>query len=418
MSYKKSNKQSKSMGKGMQALCIILALVLIAAAVITVLQFCTPYKPSKWFKKDEGEVNKPLDEPDDNTKPGGNEGKQQGSLVETDRVEAVGIALYSMVIPQEEFATYGVSPQAQSARELEIVFSPETATDKSFTVQTQFKGDMPIWSNGKEVSDYLTAEPSMDDKSKVIVTNLAPFGDRITVTIQSVQDPEKEVSLDYGYCAPLEGFNTASYIRGKNEIKMMNLGADTDYHLQMNWGVGTETGETRLESAIYRAYEEYFWGPVKSNSNYVNATNVTGFSGTVSARSEASGISLALKSGGVATGTGSLDGTLLLSLQSSSSNGLFQINGGGNMSPVVANLTRAVYEVNKSWQERGTGKDPVPATVTFTVRHIVKKAGETDANAYINEVKTLTLPVYYLNMDAVVTGVSGIEISGDPDTIF
>lgn len=428
MSYKKQSqkKQGKQMSMGLQIACIVLALVLIAAAVLTILQFCTPYKPSEWFgeKNPSGSLIDKDKNPDDT--PGTNDSDEtNGGLVETDRVEASGMKINSTEIPQAMFTLYGISEQAESARELEVVFDPANATDQRFTVQAHFKGEK-TWSSGKTVTDYLTVEQSASESSKIIVTNLAPFGDPISVTVQSVSNPAAEVVIDYGYCSRLEGFHNASYIRGKNEIKMINLGADTQYHLQLNWGVGTENGTVRVDSVYVRFAEEYFWGPVQNTDTYKNAGNVDGFSGgsirTNMTANSGKGISVPVTpstSGGII----SLDGTFCLNVYTFNYNtdgagSLFTISGGGNTAPVVQNLTKAVYETNLPWKAAGTSGERWIGTVTFNVTHISMKEGETEANAWLKETKSITLPVYYLNLDTVVVNVDNVNIAGNPDTIF
>ncbi len=179
MSHKKS-KQSKPMSIGLQITCIFLALVIIAAAVLTVLQFCTPYKPSGWFKKN-GETDKPdtpaanlggFTELSDNMIEAVEEAVTAGSsLVVTQSRDGNEIGTFAAARMSKEtlMEEYGVSATADSGITLKISnIKPVYATDKTVTWSVVPNPNEGVSGNYR-CDDYITVHPSADTLTAVVV---------------------------------------------------------------------------------------------------------------------------------------------------------------------------------------------------------------------------------------------------------
>lgn len=100
-----------------------------------------------------------------------------------------GIMLLSSTISENDYAAYGVSEQAISAKTLTAEFTPTNATDKRVNWAVAWNNPADSWANGKTVTDYVTLTPAANYAPNATVSVLQSFGESIIVTCTSRANP-------------------------------------------------------------------------------------------------------------------------------------------------------------------------------------------------------------------------------------
>lgn len=170
----------KSNAKSWKILCLILALVLVAATVLGVMQFCTPagkkIRPSEWFSKKE--APKPQEE--------------TGGL-EILPDEGNGIALTSAEITREAYAANGISEEAKSAYTITASVYPGNATlpgNGKLNWSLAWYGGIGTWSGSvadKACADYVTLTVAEDSMSAT-VEMIREFGSQMQICVKTDKD--------------------------------------------------------------------------------------------------------------------------------------------------------------------------------------------------------------------------------------
>lgn len=151
------------------------AVVLLACTCITTIVMGV--KNNGWFKKDEGtKIEQPNNQPPATSDAGG---------MEIGEGNNNGVSLLSAKIAPENYAVYGVSPQAESAYTLTATITPADASNKSLDWTIAFSNPNSTWATGKTVTDYVTVTPSADGALTAVVENKAAFGEQIIVKCTS-----------------------------------------------------------------------------------------------------------------------------------------------------------------------------------------------------------------------------------------
>ena len=96
-------------------------------------------------------------------------------------VSSAGVALAYTNIAQEEFATYGVAEEAESAMVMTASISPSNATNVNLDWSVSFVNPASEWATGKTVTDYVTI--TEQSETTAVLTNLLPFGEKIQMTV-------------------------------------------------------------------------------------------------------------------------------------------------------------------------------------------------------------------------------------------
>ncbi len=208
MSKKAYKNQKKKMSMGLQVACIVLALVLIAAATLTILQFCTPYKPSDWFKKVD-EADKPVAnlgayeelQGRDNVIGAVEEAVNAGSsLVLTQFRDGNEIGVFTSARMSKEalIEKYGVSETADSGLQLKISnIKPEYASDKTVTWSV-VRNPSETGATNIVPTNYITVHPSTDTLSAVVVCeDISPIQLDIVATFNSNPDLKLTCTCDF-----------------------------------------------------------------------------------------------------------------------------------------------------------------------------------------------------------------------------
>lgn len=145
-------------------------------------------KPSEWFAGDGKETS-----------------VADGLLVSDAESNSSGIALMSAVIPRAQFATYGVSPAAESAQTVTASFKDydgdplsETDTERvklSWTLAWKTESG---WGKGKTVTEYISLSTG-DDTHSATVSCLQPFGEQILLkaSVDGDSGVSNSVTIDY-----------------------------------------------------------------------------------------------------------------------------------------------------------------------------------------------------------------------------
>ena len=102
-------------------------------------------------------------------------------------VKSSGIKLMSAKIPTESLADYGVAAIAETAVTINATIEPIDAANHGVDWTVAWTNPTSTWANGKNVTSYVTLSGS--GKSATVAC-LQPFGQQITVTATSQDNPE------------------------------------------------------------------------------------------------------------------------------------------------------------------------------------------------------------------------------------
>lgn len=133
-----------------------------------------------------------------------------GGFEQSDSVEN-GISLLTTRIEKSDYASYGISEQAESAIEITATVTPADATNPKLDWSVSFaKTDdtkYEEWSTGKNVSDYVTVTPASDGGTSAVVSNFQAFGAPIDITVTSRDNSEVTATLPCHYEQRLTGIS-------------------------------------------------------------------------------------------------------------------------------------------------------------------------------------------------------------------
>jgi hypothetical protein len=102
-----------------------------------------------------------------------------------------GIQMLSVLISPSEYANYGVSANAESARLVTASYTEgEYVSNPAVDWYVEFVNADSEWATGKKASDYVTVTPTSDGALTAVVEGLKAFGEQIRVVCKSRQTPE------------------------------------------------------------------------------------------------------------------------------------------------------------------------------------------------------------------------------------
>ena len=113
----------------------------------------------------------------------GTEQAYTDSNMQFNESENNGINLMSTVIPTNEYATYGVTAQAEVAYTLTATVNPSSATNKEVDWGIAWMDASSTFATGKTVTDYVTVVPSYDGSVIATVTCYQAFEGEILVAV-------------------------------------------------------------------------------------------------------------------------------------------------------------------------------------------------------------------------------------------
>ena len=127
-----------------------------------------------------------------------------------------GIQMMKTAIPVEEYATYGVSEQAEKAYTITATVKPDEATNKKVNWSLAFANAESTWAKGKSISDYVTVSVSGTTNNTAVLTCKQAFGEQILLTAVSEYDSSKSAVCTVDYEKKLTGFS-ATYKFGASQ---------------------------------------------------------------------------------------------------------------------------------------------------------------------------------------------------------
>ena len=129
-----------------------------------------------------------------------------GMEIEGNKKDKVRVT--STALAAKNYATYGVSPLADSAYVLEATITPDYAVEfVKIDWTLAFKDAASDWATGKNVADYVKITPESDGARVAVVECLQPFGE--VIVVKALARGRESV---YGTC-------TCNYILRPAEIK-------------------------------------------------------------------------------------------------------------------------------------------------------------------------------------------------------
>ena len=140
-----------------------------------------------------------------------NENKQandvgiESTFTETDGMEisesqSSNMHMMSAKIGKAQYASYGVSPQAESAYTVTATITPDSMADYTELVWTAaFYRPSASWATGKVTSDYIRITPVDDLAHQVVVECLQPFSETILIKAELKDSPGIFATCECGY---------------------------------------------------------------------------------------------------------------------------------------------------------------------------------------------------------------------------
>lgn len=136
-------------------------------------------------------------------------------------VQDYGIKLMSASIPATSYADYGVAAIAETAVTINATIEPIDAANHGIDWTIAWTNPSSTWASGKEVTSYVTLSGS---GKTATVSCLQPFGQQITVTATSQDNPDVKATCTLEYAqkvtaASLNIGNIAVNFGGSTEIQ-------------------------------------------------------------------------------------------------------------------------------------------------------------------------------------------------------
>lgn len=186
-------KNYKSSNRGVKALALILATVLVVGATYTGLSVgLGSWNPSDWTNK----VEQPEETPEED-QPG-------GAIIEENESNS-GVKLASRLLAKTEYAQYDVSPLAEDAFSLTATITPAEATYKDVEWTIAFENPSSSWAQGKTVTDYASL-PDTTALTNSLSINKA-FGEPIIIKVTSLDNPEAYATCKVNYIKRITSFS-------------------------------------------------------------------------------------------------------------------------------------------------------------------------------------------------------------------
>ncbi len=137
------------------------------------------------------------------------------------KTQSQGIKLMSAKLLSEDFATYGVSPLAETAITINATIEPIDAANHGIDWTLAWSNPSSSWATGKTVTDYVTI--SSNGKSATVSCN-QPFGQQIIVKATSQDNPDVSAvcTLEYAQKVTAASLNIGNInvnLGGSTEVK-------------------------------------------------------------------------------------------------------------------------------------------------------------------------------------------------------
>jgi len=204
--------------------------------------------------------------------------RDNGGMIVADSGKNTGIRLMSKQLDVSEYAVNAVSATADSAFVITATITPDTATNQAITCKPAFTNPESEWATGKTLSDYVTTSVS---SLKITVTCLQPFGEQITLTVASQDNPNAKASCTVDYLKRVSSMSMSlggttlidkDKINGDPEngevVEAPQISFDLNnsvqpqtFELNVVEGIGTISNTYSIKSVVMDFSEEFCHGP-------------------------------------------------------------------------------------------------------------------------------------------------------------
>ncbi len=143
--------------------------------------------------------------------------------------ETHGMRLMSEIVPEEEYATYGIDAQrAESVFNLSVTYIPENTTYKEtdYFVEWAPNGNSSWEGYGNPITDYVTVTQPYPGSTNATLTVKQSFSSQIIVTAQSKRDINIKATTTVDYVGAIGGYIIND--EGTQEKMDGNLQSDAD----------------------------------------------------------------------------------------------------------------------------------------------------------------------------------------------
>lgn len=168
--------------------------------------------------------------------------------------EGSGIQLMSTTLLSNEFDDYGISPLAETAYTITATITPADITNQGIDWSIAWANPNSAWASGKEVTDYVTVEPTASSAKTATVSCLHPFATQIVITATSQDNPNAKATCTVDYAQKVMGVDL--YF-GNVPI---NLGGDTFVKYELSASATGPGGEIYADiqtNDVYTIEEDF-----------------------------------------------------------------------------------------------------------------------------------------------------------------
>lgn len=282
--YKKSSARSNTRAKaksnvGTRILCVVLALMILLASVLLVMEYCTPYKPSNGFKLKQTLAS------------------ASGLSIESVEGKEGGISLTSVAVAQAKAplkvdASHKVIEATVNASNL-----TSNVLDVKWSITAKTEEGAASWYEGKKISDYIELKTPAKNASGgytaagwkaydgaacqyIGIECKQAFGGVLEVVATSADDETVKTTVEINYIKPVE--SVTAYVTSASGDDVLIIGDETlgnDPRCDSNklvivpkYGVGTKEGTFTGNYQVWLS--TYYSGPL---SNKIDMTVVNDF---------------------------------------------------------------------------------------------------------------------------------------------
>lgn len=129
-----------------------------------------------------------------------------GLIITSNNSDSGEIRLASEKIAPASYATYGISPQADSAYTLTATITPANVSNKAVDWVVSWVNPSSTWANGKTATDYVTVNPSSDGALTATAVCKKAFGEQIKISVLSRENTTYNADCICDYSRKIIGF--------------------------------------------------------------------------------------------------------------------------------------------------------------------------------------------------------------------
>ncbi len=179
-----------------------------------------------------------------------------------------GIALLSSVIAMDDYESYGISPQAETAYTLTASIENEEWTDGKIDWSIAWS-NTSSWATENPISTYLKIQPTTSGaKTATLTLQKGGFHVSAIVTVALHSDSSIKATCTVDYLRRPSTYSFYTYNTGSSTLYQngFKIGEETWLNNHTDKGVdGTVDGTFDITSVTLEVNEQYLWSAVRSN---------------------------------------------------------------------------------------------------------------------------------------------------------